>query len=54
MSRAAIRYAKAILETAVSSGNATKVNDDMLAVAATVNGNTELSDFYQVRLLLQK
>ena len=45
MSRAAIRYAKAILETAVSSGNATKVNDDMLAVAATVSGNAELSDF---------
>lgn len=45
MSRAAIRYAKAILETAVSSGNATKVNDDMKMIVDTVSGNTELSDF---------
>ncbi|MGV9002504.1 ATP synthase F1 subunit delta [Flavobacterium sp.] len=45
MSRAAIRYAKAILETAVSSGNATKVNNDMKIIAETVSGNQELSNF---------
>ncbi len=45
MSRAAIRYAKAILETAVSNGNANKVNDDMLSVVASINGSAELSDF---------
>jgi F-type H+-transporting ATPase subunit delta len=45
MSRAAIRYAKAILETAVSSGNATKVNDDMKIIVDTVSANLELRDF---------
>lgn len=45
MSRAAIRYAKAILETAVSSGNAAKVNNDMKVIVDTVSGNAELSDF---------
>ena len=45
MSRAAIRYAKAILETAVSSGNAVKVNADMLSIVASVAGSAELSEF---------
>lgn len=45
MSRAAIRYAKAILETAVANGNANKVNDDMLLIVATVAGSTELREF---------
>lgn len=45
MSRAAIRYAKAILETAVTTGNAAKVNDDMLSIVATVAGSAELSEF---------
>lgn len=45
MSRAAIRYAKAILETAVANGNANKVNDDMLLIVATVAGSAELSEF---------
>jgi len=45
MSRAAIRYAKAILETAVSSGNAVKVNEDMLSIVASIAGSTELSEF---------
>jgi F-type H+-transporting ATPase subunit delta len=45
MSRAAIRYAKAILETAVSSGKTVQVNDDMKSIVATVSGNQELSDF---------
>ncbi|WP_162128621.1 ATP synthase F1 subunit delta [Flavobacterium phycosphaerae] len=45
MSRAAIRYAKAILETAISSGNTVKVNDDMLSIVATMTGSAELSEF---------
>lgn len=45
MSRAAIRYAKAILETAVSAGNAAKVNGDMLSIVTTVAGSAELSEF---------
>ena len=45
MSRAAIRYAKAILETSVSSGNTAKVNDDMLSIVASVAGSAELSEF---------
>lgn len=45
MSRAAIRYAKAILETAISSGTAAKVNDDMKLIIATVDSSAELKDF---------
>lgn len=45
MSRAAIRYAKAILETAVSTGNAAKVNEDMLSVVAAVSSSDELREF---------
>jgi len=45
MSRAAIRYAKAILETAVSTGNAEKVNSDMLSLVSTIAENVELRDF---------
>jgi F-type H+-transporting ATPase subunit delta len=45
MSRAAIRYAKAILETAVSSGKADKVNDDMKLIIATVNSSADLKGF---------
>jgi len=45
MSRAAIRYAKAILETAVSSGKATQVNDDMKTIIAAVASSPELNDF---------
>jgi F-type H+-transporting ATPase subunit delta len=45
MSRAAIRYAKAILDTAVASGNAPKVNDDMLTVVHTITDNQELEHF---------
>ncbi|MGC4040973.1 MAG: ATP synthase F1 subunit delta [Flavobacterium sp.] len=43
MSRAAIRYAKAILETA--GGNAAKVNDDMKSVVASVNSSADLKEF---------
>jgi len=45
MSRAAIRYAKAILDTAISSGTAAKVNDDMSSIIKTVDANAELKEF---------
>jgi F-type H+-transporting ATPase subunit delta len=45
MSRAAIRYAKAILETAISSGNTVKVNEDMTSIVASIVGHEELSQF---------
>jgi F-type H+-transporting ATPase subunit delta len=45
MSRAAIRYAKAILDAAQNKGVATEVNNDMLSIASTVAGNAELSGF---------
>ena len=45
MSRAAIRYAKAILETAVSTGKANQVNDDMKSIIAAVNSSSDLKDF---------
>jgi len=44
-SRAAIRYAKAILEMAQASGSAAQVNEDMALVASTIKGNDELNDF---------
>jgi len=45
MSRAAIRYAKAILETAVSKGKANQVNDDMKSIITAVNSSADLKDF---------
>ena len=45
MSRAAIRYAKAILETAVSNGKADAVNQDMKMILVTVNSSSELREF---------
>jgi F-type H+-transporting ATPase subunit delta len=45
MSRAAIRYAKAILEIAVSTGKANQVNDDMKSIIAAVNSSADLKDF---------
>jgi F-type H+-transporting ATPase subunit delta len=45
MSRAAIRYAKAILETAVSSGKANEVNEDMKSIFTTVGSNADLNEF---------
>jgi len=45
MSRAAIRYAKAILETAVSTGKANQVNDDMKSIIIAVNSSADLKDF---------
>ncbi|PKP18165.1 MAG: ATP synthase F1 subunit delta [Bacteroidetes bacterium HGW-Bacteroidetes-23] len=45
MSRAAIRYAKAIIENAVSNGRADAVNQDMKLINETVNSNEELKLF---------
>ncbi|WP_366185793.1 ATP synthase F1 subunit delta [Flavobacterium ovatum] len=45
--RAAIRYAKAILDLANSIGIADVVNKDMQTIATTVSGNLELSTFIQ-------
>jgi F-type H+-transporting ATPase subunit delta len=45
--RAAIRYAKAILEIAQSKGVAESVSDDMNSIASTISGNVELSTFIQ-------
>jgi len=45
MSRAAIRYAKAILDIALTSGKADAVNNDMKSIVNAVSDNTELKDF---------
>lgn len=45
--RAAIRYAKAILDIAHEKGVASEVNTDMETIASTINGNAELSTFIQ-------
>ncbi|TDE04311.1 ATP synthase F1 subunit delta [Flavobacterium sandaracinum] len=45
--RAAIRYATAILDLANSKGVAEVVNNDMKLIASTINGNLELSTFIQ-------
>jgi len=45
MSRAAIRYAKAIIETAVSTGKAIQVNEDMKSIITAVDSSTDLKDF---------
>ena len=44
-SRAAVRYAKAILEMAQASGTATQVNEDMALIASTIKDNSELENF---------
>ena len=43
--RAAIRYAKAILDIAHDKGVATEVNNDMELIASTISGNAELTTF---------
>ena len=43
--RAAIRYAKAILDLSNAKGVAEVVNNDMKLIASTINGNVELSTF---------
>ena len=45
MSRAAIRYAKAVLEIAQTSGKADAVNNDMKSIVAAVAESAELKDF---------
>lgn len=45
--RAAIRYAKAILDLAISQGVANEVYNDMVLISSTVKGNEELSTFIQ-------
>jgi F-type H+-transporting ATPase subunit delta len=45
MSRAAIRYAKAILDIASTSGRADAVNNDMKLIVATVAESAELREF---------
>lgn len=47
MSRAAIRYAKAILDTAHEKGQAAEVNNDMLAIAKALKESAELDAFVQ-------
>ncbi len=43
--RAAIRYAKAIMERVQANGLAAQTNQDMLLIADTINSNKELSRF---------
>lgn len=43
--RAAIRYAKAILDIAHAKGVASEVNNDMETIASTIGGNAELTAF---------
>lgn len=45
MSRAAIRYAKAILDIAQTSGKADAVNNDMKSIVVAVAESAELKDF---------
>ncbi len=45
MSRAAIRYAKAILDFATEAGKAAAVNTDMKQIANSIAGSQELKDF---------
>jgi len=49
--RAAIRYAKAILEIADSKGVASEVSTDMTLIASTITGNLELTHFIQNPLI---
>lgn len=45
--RAAIRYAKAILSMADSIGVTKEVNNDMVLIASSIKGNEELNNFIQ-------
>ncbi len=49
--RAAIRYAKAILEIADSKKVASEVSADMALIASTITGNVELSSFIENPLI---
>ena len=50
--RAAIRYAKAILEIADSKKVASEVSADMTLIAKTISENSELSSFIQNPLII--
>ena len=50
--RAAIRYAKAILEIADSKSVASEVSADMALIASTITLNSELSSFIQNPLIV--
>jgi len=45
--RAAIRYATAILDLSLSKGVSEVVNNDMKSIASTIKGNAELNTFIQ-------
>jgi len=45
--RAAIRYAKAFLDLAISAGNEQEVYKDMALISSTIKGNEELNNFIQ-------
>jgi F-type H+-transporting ATPase subunit delta len=45
MSRAAIRYAKAIIEIATESNNTATVNNDMKSIVSAIKESEELKDF---------
>ncbi|MBF0694086.1 MAG: ATP synthase F1 subunit delta [Flavobacterium sp.] len=45
--RAAIRYAKAIFDTATDKGSAADVNQDMADIAASISGSGDLQAFLQ-------
>ena len=45
MSRAAIRYAKAIIDIATESNNTTAVNNDMKTIVSAIKESEELKDF---------
>lgn len=51
MSRAAIRYAKAILDMAHSKGVASEVNNDMLHIAENLEANAELKNFVESQII---
>ena len=53
MSRAAIRYAKAILDNAISSNKAEMVNNDMKLIVSTITGNKELKTFLESPVVKQ-
>jgi F-type H+-transporting ATPase subunit delta len=54
MSRAAIRYAKAILETAVSNGKSNQVNDDMKFIIAAVKSSADLKEFLTSPIIISE
>lgn len=54
MSRAAIRYAKAILEFATNANKAEAVNTDMKSIGSTIEANQELSDFLSNPIIKQE